>query len=263
MSLRYWLGAAISIPLLPILYFQGKRIRATIPSLPEATGPTGVSQPKGAKEKSLTLITIGESTIAGVGADTHAEGFSGTLAKELANRLKAKVDWRVYARSGYTAKRVGYKLLPKIEEEQLDLIVIGLGGNDAFTLNRPWQWQVDIREIITKLNAQFPTASIVFINMPPIKEFPAFTPAIKFVIGNLVEILGKSLSEVVQQHDNVHYLDEVITTDQWTKRYAIEDPDAEFFSDGVHPSTLTYQTWAKDAAINIVSNKSIRARLGF
>ena len=48
--------------------------------------------------------------------ETHEEGFTGTLAKELSKLFDLNVDWRVYARSGYTAKRVEYKkLISKIE----------------------------------------------------------------------------------------------------------------------------------------------------
>lgn len=251
-NLRYLLGAMVAIPLLPLMAWQGKRIRAAVPSLPEAVGPEGISgQGEG---KPLRLITIGESTIAGVGAGTHEEGFNGSLAKDLAKMLNRTVSWRVYARSGYTARLVRERLLPKIDPgESPDLIVIGLGGNDSFTLNRPWQWQKDITALVDSLKDRFGIeVPIVFMNMPPIKEFPAFTSLIQFVVGNLVEVLGESLEQIVQDMPNVWFANERISMDVWIERVGEGLGMKDFFSDGVHPSLLTYQTWAKEMAAFIV-----------
>ncbi len=257
MNFKYIFGVILSIPLLPLMYFQGKKIKASVPELPEAKGIKGSTTNANSK-KTLNLLTIGESTIAGVGVKTHEEGFTGTLAKELSSRLSANVDWKVYARSGYTARRVHQKIIPKIQESHADIIVVGLGGNDAFTLNRPNTWRKDMSMLITALKLKFPFATIVFCNMPPIKEFPAFTPLIKFVIGNLVELLGKELNEIVQKYDNVYYIDEVITLQRWIKKMKIEAPKSAFFSDGVHPSKLAYQTWAKDMANTIYNDKLVQ-----
>jgi hypothetical protein len=75
-------------------------------------------------------------------------------------------------------------------ETAADLIVIGLGGKDAFTLSDQRNWSLHIRSLVIELKRRFGETPIVFINMPPIKAFPAFTPLIKYSIGNLVEILG-------------------------------------------------------------------------
>ena len=133
MNLKYFGGSLLAIPLLPIMYWQARKIRAAVPKLPEASGPAGVVNNNNKDE--FKLITIGESTIAGIGVATHTEGFSGTLAKEIGSIIDYKVSWKVYAKSGYTARMVKNKLVPKITEKEADLIVIGLGGNDSFKLN--------------------------------------------------------------------------------------------------------------------------------
>ncbi len=91
--------------------------------------------------------------------------------------------------------------------------------------------------------------------MPPIKEFPAFTKTIKFVVGNLVELLGEQLRLVVKNNENVYYNSEVITINGWTKRLNISANATDFFSDGVHPSEFTYQVWAKEMATFISAQK--------
>jgi len=72
---------------------------------------------------------------------------------------------------------------------------------------------------------------------------------IKFIIGNLVEILGQEVKDLVKNFDRVVYFDDKITLKEWQERLNIDGKLSDFFSDGVHPSKLTYQTWAKDLAI--------------
>ena len=246
MRIPYLVGATLAFPLLPLMYFQGKRIRSKVPTLPEARIPQGSSG--NGSEPPLRLITIGESTIAGVGADLHENAFTGSMAKHLSSLRGRKVDWRVYARSGYTAKRVTYKILPKIEEEEVDLIVVGLGGNDAFALNRPWKWRKDMQQLIERLQAKFPETPIFFTNMPPIHEFPAFTWLIKRVVGGLVRTLGRELDDLVKDYPQVYYSAEVIHFKTWQDRYQVSGPVSNFFSDGVHPAPITYQVWGQDMA---------------
>lgn len=245
---RYFLGAILTIPLLPLLYMQGKRVKAGIPSLPEATGTKGMIELDTAKE-TLQLLVIGESTVAGVGVETHEEGFSGTLGKELSQLLGKNIAWKVYAKSGYTARKVREKLIPEIDETNPDLIVIGLGGNDSFTLNTPWGWKKEVLRLVKEIRIKFPHAAIMFGCMPPIKEFAAFTPVMKWVIGNLGEILGETLKHTVQSMPNVAYYHQVITIEKWMRQFKIEAKYEDFFSDGVHPSKLTYQVMAKDMAL--------------
>ena len=246
MILKYFFNSLIAIPALPLMIYQGKRIRASVPELPPAKGPEGLVKHSVSEKEALQIITIGESTIAGIGVETHEAGFSGTLAKSISDGNKSDVAWKVFAKSGYTAKRVADKLVSRIKLDKVDLIVIGLGGNDAFTLNRPSRWKQNIRDLVNQLRIKYPNAPIVFCNMPPIKDFPAFTPLIRYVIGNHVEILGQALGEVVKEFDNVFYSSERITLSKWIEVLGAGYTKKDFFSDGVHPSELTYQTWARE-----------------
>lgn len=253
MRIKYLLGVLISIPLLPFMFWQGMQIRKRVPRLPEAQGPEGKTQPDNGDE--FTLITLGESTIAGVGVENHASGFTGTLANALGHQMNRQIHWKVYAKSGFTAKKVQQVLVPRIKEQNPDLIVIGLGGNDAFKLNTPWTWKKDIHQLIQALQEKFDSTPIVFVNMPPIKDFPAFPPLIKFTIGNLVEILGVELTSVVSTFSKVYYSSKIIKLEEWLNKDTSKRHPGDFFSDGVHPSLLTYQIWASEIAKFIEDEK--------
>lgn len=259
MNIKYILGSILTIPLLPLMYFQGKKIKASVPRLPEAEGDNGFCSVS--SEKVLRMLTIGESTIASVGVSTHQEGFTGSLANELATGLKTNIDWKVYAKSGYTAKRVKEKIIDLITEKSIDFIVIGLGGNDAFQLNTPKKWNKDVRELIKTIRLKFKGVPIVFVNMPPIKEFPAFTSLIKFTTGNLVNILGKELEKIVKDFEDVYYYTRKVSSLDLIERYDLKIKPADFFSDGVHPSKTTYQIWTKDISNFIIQSQEIKNAL--
>lgn len=244
MILKYFLGALISLPLLPIMYLQAKMIRARVPKLPEAQEPEGTFDKKA--DKTMRIISLGESTVAGVGIKTHKEGMTGTFAQVFADHFEVNVSWRVYAKSGYTAREVKELILPELDESDPDLILVGIGGNDAFTLNTPWNWISEVKQIVSHLQGNYPGTPIAFLGMPPIKLFPAFTSILQFVLGNLVEILGDRLEAYVAGQDNVYYYARRLTAKDWNERLGVKKTAEELFSDGVHPAKFTYQLWAKD-----------------
>ena len=258
MNVKYLFGTILAIPLLPVMYFQGKKIKSSVPKLPEAEGVEGLV---GVSDRTLTLLTIGESTIAGVGVATHEEGFTGTLASELSQKLEATINWKVYAKSGYNAQKVKEKIVPEITEESVDIIVIGLGGNDAFELNSPQKWRTQTQGLINELRSRYKETPIIFANMPPIKEFPAFTRLIKFTIGNLVEILGDELEKLVINNHGVYYHARRITVKDWIDKMDVDIQPSDFFSDGVHPSKLTYQVWARDLADFLIRDTALNEKL--
>ncbi|WP_102261139.1 SGNH/GDSL hydrolase family protein [Mesobacillus jeotgali] len=242
MRLLYLFGSMIIVPFLPFLYFQGKRVRASTPRLPEAEGTQGMVKLEGDQE--FRVIFLGESSIAGVGVKHHEEGFAGVFAKEMAEKTNVTVHWEVYAKSGYTLKKIREKIVPVIPGSKVDLVVIGLGANDAFTLNNPWSWQKQSENLVMDLRSKFEDVPIVFANMPPIKDFPAFPFLIRVFIGNLVDILGNELLTTASKFNGVHYNDKKIRLSDWRKRMSLKPED--FFSDGVHPSKLTYGLWASE-----------------
>ena len=257
MNFKYLALGILSVPLLPLLYFDAKRVRRKIPQLHEASNTEGFCKSDESSEIPLKLLTIGESTIAGVGVESHETGFSGTLAKELSEKTSKGVEWKVYAKSGYSSKDIIEKILPSIDEKEVDIIVLGMGANDAFTLNTPGQWKKNIIEIITHLQTKYPQVQICFTSMPPIKKFPAFSFSMRFVLGNLVENLGEELARTVQSFENVSYYDKPIDVEKWCRELGIEPKPELFFSDGVHPSELTYQIWAKETALEILKSSVI------
>jgi len=242
--IKYYGLSLITLFSLPFLYFQAKAIRKRVPELPEAKNPKGVFGKN--FKSSQTILFIGESTLAGVGVEEHKNGFAGTFARIWSAHYETKVDWKVYARSGYTVKSMLEKLVPKLEEDLVDVIILGVGGNDAFTFNRPWKFKKEVERLIERLIDKYPNAQIYLPNVPPIKAFPAFTPLIRFCIGNHVELLAFELQRVSSQFENIEFNGQFLKLEDWLQHLNPNETTDAFFSDGVHPSAKTYQLWAQD-----------------
>lgn len=258
MSIKYLFNSIITTLVLPILYYQGKKIKAKTPKLLEAKDIQGGNF-KEFKQK-LKIIAVGDSCMAGVGVKTHKEGFIGTFANEISSHYNTNVSWKVYAKSGYTALKLKDRLIPMIQEEKLDLIIIGIGGNDAFKLTNPKKWINNIKSLISDIRVQYKYQPIVFINMPPIREIPAFTSLIKYITGNLIDIYSDELIKLARKTDGVFYCSTKISYYNYTKRHNLNAHPSDFFSneDKFHPSKLAYQIWAKDIFDFIKENNIIR-----
>lgn len=239
-SIRYTLGAILVVPLLPLLLIDGWRIKRRIPDLPEpadTVGTFGTGRP-------FQLLILGESTMAGVGAASHAAGFAGSLARLLAERLDAQIHWQVHAKSGYTAREVRQQLLPAVTTPHADLIVIGIGANDAFTGNTPWRWRRHTRALIRQLRHKYPDAPILFLHMPPIRNFPALSPLLRRTIGSLAELLGQELAQTAATFPKVYFPNDPLSLRRWQQQ--TNGSYEQLFSDGVHPSEAAYGLWARE-----------------
>ena len=237
----YILGGAIVLPFLPFLFWQGKRVRKKVGRLPDAAGET-VGQ-FGNFEETINLLAIGESTVAGVGAKTHTEALAGQLAKFLSLETEKSVLWHALGESGITARETLERLVPHLPASDMDLVVVGLGGNDTFKVNSPGRWRRDITKIIKILKEKYPKAVVLLANSPRVIDFPVLPQPLKFILWRVSQLqhqVGKSLTSTA---DNVFYFDEAETVDE------------RFFSDGVHPSEYGYALWS-EAMIKFLLKKT-------
>ncbi len=237
LSIYYFFNLLILLVCYPIISAQLKDIRENVPVLEAPTDVQG--EENVGSEKNKHIVFIGESTMVALGMPSHKDAFAGTFARNIANVTNTNISWRVYAKNGITAERVHSKLLKQINDEQVDLFVVGLGGNTP-----PWKWRKEMENIINYLQSNFSSAKIVVINMPPTREFPIFSKLMRFIVGNMTDILRIKLRGI--EEVNVLYLDNKITLNQFLSiandvQLTVDD---FFETDRLHPSLYPYQLWA-------------------
>jgi lysophospholipase L1-like esterase len=228
---KYLIGAAAILPAAPFLYVQGQVTRRRIGILPDAGGATtGILGDGG---EPVRLLVIGESTVAGLGARTHESALTGHFARGIAGRIGRPVNWTAVGKNGVTAERTILELLPRVERDRFDYILVGLGGNDVLKLSSPVKWRRTMTELLERLRERNPEAPIFLSNCPMIKLSPAIPQPIKGILWELSKMHDANIAEVTRPLERVYYYPQ-------PKELEIEG----FFADGIHPSEKGYSDWA-------------------
>jgi len=228
---RFLMGAAMIAPVSPLLFLQGAVTRWKVGLLPDAAGPkTGVY---GEGNDPATLLVLGESTVAGLGARTHDLALAGRFAENLSRRISRPVQWDVLGRNGVTARRTIDELVPMLSEKQYDYVLLGIGGNDVTKLSSPRKWRYDMLALIGIMRRRNPDAVIFISNCPMIILTDAIPPPAKQLLWELSKMHDANIREFTRDLDRVFYYPQPVNV-------RIEG----FFADGIHPSEQGYADWA-------------------
>jgi lysophospholipase L1-like esterase len=256
-QILYYLNSLVALPFLPVISYLGKRVEKDIPKLPEAS--ENITGKISGNQEAINLLTIGESTIAGVGVNDHKDGITGQIARFLHEKTQKTINWQVVAKNGYTAQRAQEQLVKLIPSINFDMIVVGLGANDTFQFNSPMTFKRHIFTLITKLRQSHPQAKIVIISVPPVSDFPAFPKLLKFFLGNLVQLHGNIIKDISTAFPSVFYMPKILRLKDWLNFENRNLTPQDLFSDGIHPSALTYSIWGKEVVDFMVEKKIVLA----
>lgn len=250
----YILAAVLSIPFFPVLLILAAIAKKRTGKLPDARVPSGKFS---GTNPGFKLAVLGESTVAGVGVENHTDGVTCQIARYLNSGTEKEVIWEAIGATGFTARRIHNKLASDIpvRMKEPDILVILLGGNDTFELNSPLHWRKNMLRLVIGLRTDFPNTMIVIANLPPVHSFTSFSTILQWYLGSLTNLHRKVLIDFPELFDNLIYMSENIDFDKWRKEEGRDVPIEEFFSDGVHPSALTYKLWGKQIAERIMNKK--------
>jgi lysophospholipase L1-like esterase len=241
----------VAFPLLPVLAVQGRAVRRRTPRLPAAAGPVaGVVVGAGPP---LRLVVVGESTVAGVGAGSHAEALSGQVAVALARRTGRAVRWRAVGRIGVTASAARECLLPALREARADVVVVAVGINDVLRLTSLRRWRRDLARLLDALRGQVGPAGpdaveVLLAGVPSIGRFPALPQPLRGLLGLhawALDTAGRRLAAALPR-----------TTHLPTR---LDPAVHSMASDGFHPSPSTYAAWGDALAAAAAARLSRRS----
>ena len=232
MTLRHALATAL---LGPVLLVQGKRVRRTVPTLPEPAGEREGILGNGSE---LRLFVLGDSAAAGVGADTQAAALAGQLALSLARSFH--LQWRLFAFTGATTA----DMLDRLRREtavDYDVAVTSLGVNDVTARCSLRIWRRQQLELVDMLTDRFGVRRVILSGLPPMHRFPALPQPLRWYVGSRARDFNRVLAEVAASRSNCEFL---------ALGHEMMDVSA-MASDGFHPGPPIYALWAREAALRI------------
>lgn len=212
----------------PVLLIQGWWVRKRTPVLPEP-----VKQPSGTcgRGPALSLLLIGDSSAAGVGANTEAESLLG----QLITRLKPHhtLSYTMLAKTGQTTADVLAELEQTVAKPY-DVVISALGVNDVTSQVPVDRWLQQQQKLIACLQGKFTARLVILSGLPPVGEFPALPWPLNAFLGACADQLDHCLTQMCEEHRGVCF--------HSLRGY----PDtATAATDGFHPGPDVYRHWAE------------------
>ena len=254
-QILYFLWLGLFLPIMPLLYWQSKRVKKNLIRLPEADILEGKTE---ANHPPLSILLFGESSFAGVGVAANLQGIAGNLSQRLSEMTDKSILWQVVAKSGYNAQKAAEILAPQIpDNQQFDAIFIGLGANEAFEINAPLTFRKNFLLCIQKIRERQPNTPIIISDLPPAGQFVALPFFLKKLMHGLISLHSNVIRDFPTICTNVYYENGRIRLKDWQQKLGQNlSVEAFFCEDGIHPSMITYQIWGKELA-NLALEKRI------
>jgi lysophospholipase L1-like esterase len=225
------LSRLVAVPLSPVLFSQARHARRTIPRLPDAAQPWTGSLP-GADL--IRLLVLGDSTAAGVGADSQHEALPGSLAQEFGDRFDRGTEWAALGANGATARDILQRFIDDATTARWDVVFLTIGANDALSLRSRRAFARDVREIVRRLRESSPDALLLVSLMPRFDRFSSLRSPLRWNLALHAASLDDAARAAVRGLDRVFALPKPppYTPTFWA-------------SDRFHPGPSGYREWAE------------------
>lgn len=216
---------------------QGLAVQRRTASLPEPAGSReGVS---GIGKVCLRVLIVGDSSAAGVGAESQSQALSGRLGEALSQRLGGAVVWQVIARRGDTTVQ-SLEALRRLPLRPADVMVTTLGLTEMIAQVSPRRWLDQLDQLDRAAARVAGVQHIVHCGMPPVHSFALPNP-LRWVLAHGQRRYNQALAD---------------WCDRWPERWWLPLPyenlqatDSVLMADdGFHPGPAVYALWAEQLA---------------
>ncbi len=246
MKFSYW-PELLAAPLYPLLAWQGRRVRAVTPRLPVAKDqPTGLFALGQHTVDKLRVLGIGESPVAGVGVANYEQAITAQLAKALAVKLQAAVEWQALGQNGARLSWARQALSITRPLSGCDLILVAFGVNDTTGFCSVKAYQDELQSLLEELQPLLkPSGLILLAGVPPMQVFPALPAPLRQILGMKAHVLDQLNAVMATSRQQV--LHQPFTPGLQDARLMAED--------GYHPSALGVSIWAEELAKTFLQNR--------
>lgn len=226
------------ITLYPLLLTQGLWAASRADRLPEASGPRNGAIGSGPP---LRLLLVGDSSVAGVGADTQDEALSGQIARRLADHHR--VSWQIIAKTGATAADTLARL-DATPIPQTDVAILAIGVNDSKNGVTLAAWRRNLAALLDRLTDTHHIPCIVLSGLPPVERCPILPAPLRHALGRRARLFDQAMQDLARARPQVRYraMDFPMSTD-------------DMAPDGFHPGPGIYADWGAALAGTVLSAK--------
>jgi len=221
----------------PLLLYQGRRVRKQVPLLPEPPGDRIGTKGTGPE---LSLLVVGDSAAAGVGAESQQEALLGQIVEGLASRFT--VHWRLHAVTGATTAST-IDRLQHVESSPYDVVATSLGVNDVTAMVGRADWLNQQKSLRTKLVEMFQPKLIVLSGFPPVRAFPALPQPLRWYLGRRSQELDRDLEREISDAAGISYIP-----------LDFAHGPQLMAADGFHPGPPAYTLWGQRIVEVILHN---------
>ena len=217
--------------LFPFALPQAAWVRLTAPRFAPARGPASGGIGDG---QTLRLLALGDSVIAGVGAERVEEALVWGTSQRIASRLGCHVHWTARGRIGEKSRTLLGRLSDGMTESSYDVVVVSVGVNDITSMTSPAEWRANVTDLLRRIVDHSPGAVIAVGGIPPLGAFPLLPQPLRCAAGQRGLAFDRELERVVGGFSQALHV---------PVRFA---PCATKFSaDGFHPSPSSYSVFAR------------------
>jgi lysophospholipase L1-like esterase len=233
-NLVFWSLSPFTLP-------QAVWVRKTAPRFAAADGPRSGFVGSGER---LKLLAVGDSIIAGVGAQHIENALVGQAARALAASLDCRVDWSAHGRIGAKSTTLLEEYLPGLPSEPVDAIIVSIGVNDITSLTAQAVWKDNLGKVLHALRGHSGNAVIAVTGIPPLGGFPLLPQPLRFASGQRGKAFDVAARRVIAGFPQaIHIPIDFDTT-----------PD-RFSADGFHPSESSYAMFGSVIAERIATQR--------
>ena len=180
----------------------------------------------------LTLAVLGDSSVAGVGADRAEDTICYGVASQLADRYR--VTLHALGVSGARLADVVGRQLPQLAELNPDVVLICVGTNDITHGTPRREMRRSLRALADGLAEVAPGAAVVVSGLPAADTAPAFAQPLRALLGLRAALFTRMYQRELT-HDGITVFDVAPAV-----RAAFKKRPEMFSPDLFHPSSRGY-----------------------
>ena len=224
----------VSWLLLPVAAYHGFGIRRRTPRIPPPRGPQ--SGQVGEGRPAYRILVMGDSSAAGVGADSVSDTLGPQLARIVNQRTGESVAWRNAGANSAMAHQVRDYIVPHIEARDFTHVVIAVGTNDMKNYVGARRFKAGFGGLLHAVHARWPEAIVLWSPVVHMLDVPALSPALAAILKLRTQIINSTGEQLCRERQAFA-----------TAPLPVHGAEG-FADDGFHANAAGYRAWAEHVA---------------